>query len=69
MSSSIDMDDVRQCSDENLRRMLEFALDHDPSGPRMRQTPPKNRAEIIQQLCWLGIIQTRPPPGWGTGYY
>lgn len=68
MSASIDMHDVKQCSDENLRRMLEFALDHDPFGLRMRQTPPKNRAEIIQQLCWLGIIETRAP-GRGTGYY
>ncbi len=64
MSASIDMDDVAKVSDADLRRMLEFALNHDASGPRMRQTPPKTRQEIILQLTWLGIIENRVRLGW-----
>ena len=43
-------------NDVALRRLLEYALRNDPAGPRLRQTPPKDTDEIINQLSWLGVI-------------
>jgi hypothetical protein len=48
--------DILAASDEELLRLLAFALDRDPAGPRLKESPPVDRAGIIQQLCWLGIL-------------
>lgn len=53
----IKLRDAHQCSEETLRRLLSFCLERDPSGPRMRQDPPKNKQAVIVQLTWLGVIQ------------
>lgn len=66
---TLDYDDLKEATDEQLRRLLEFALDHDPSGPRLRATPPQSRAQIIEQLTWLGVVQGHRRGGWSTGYY
>lgn len=57
--------DVARVDEASLRRLLEFALDHDPAGPRLRRTPPKDKAEVVKQLYWLGIIESSR----GSGYY
>jgi hypothetical protein len=35
---------------------LEFALDRDPSGKRIRQYPPADKTSVIIQLAWLGVV-------------
>lgn len=40
----------------DLRRLLEFALNRDPAGPRLKESPPKTREDVIIQLIWLGVI-------------
>ena len=53
----IDQRSLFRATDEQLRRLLTFALDHDAAGPRLRQTPPADRKELIVQLIWLGVVQ------------
>ena len=52
----IKLQDAHQCSEETLRRLLSFCLERDPSGPRMRQSPPQSKQEVITQLVWLGVV-------------
>lgn len=46
---------IERASDQTLIRLLNFALDRSPAGPRMRQTPPTTRDEIIIQLHQIGV--------------
>jgi hypothetical protein len=46
---------IERASDQTLIRLLNFALDRSPAGPRMRQTPPTTREEIIIQLHQIGV--------------
>lgn len=43
-------------SEKNLLRLLNFALKNDSANDRLKNSPPKNKEEIIIQLIWLGII-------------
>jgi len=52
----MDNEDVANASDDELRRLLAFALERDPAGPRLKLDPPKDRKEILQQLYWLGVL-------------
>jgi hypothetical protein len=52
----MDRYDATGATEHDLRRLLEFALKRDAAGPRLRQTPPKDRDEVILQLIWLGVI-------------
>lgn len=60
----MDYDDIQNATEEQLRRLLEFALKNDASGPRMSKDPPKNRREIIEQLTWLGVLHIPNAGGW-----
>ncbi len=51
------LSDAYQCSEATLRRLLAFCLERDPSGPRMKESPPRDKKEVITQLVWLGVIQ------------
>lgn len=49
--------DLHTVEEAHLRRLLEFALDHDPSGPRIRREESfATKAEILVQLVRLGVI-------------
>lgn len=53
----ISLRDAYQCSEATLRRLLSFCLERDPDGPRMKESPPRDKKEVIIQLAWLGVIQ------------
>ncbi len=48
--------DAHRCPEAVLRRLLTFCLERDPSGPRMKESPPRDKKEVITQLVWLGVI-------------
>jgi mutator protein MutT len=62
----MDEDDIANASDEQLMRLLTFALKNDPAGPRMRKDPPKTRRDIINQLYWLGVLSKPQTMGKAT---
>lgn len=47
---------VMGATEHDLRRLLEFALNRDPAGLRLKESPPKTREDVIIQLIWLGVI-------------
>lgn len=60
----IDYTDAYAADEKTLRRLWDWAMLHDASGPRMLQTPPKTKEEIITQLIWVGIIGGLRGGGW-----
>jgi hypothetical protein len=55
---TLETKDIEGVPDNVLRRLLDFALDRDVSGPRLRQQPPRDRREVIIQLMWLGVVRS-----------
>lgn len=61
----ISLKDAHLAKEENLRKLLSFALERDASGPRLKETPPKDKTEVINQLLWLGVVSSGMTGGWG----
>jgi hypothetical protein len=60
----IDYIDAQSTDEKTLRRLWEWAMRNDVSGPRIMQTPPKTKDEIITQLIWVGVIGGLRGGGW-----